>query len=94
MAEQHHQKDARQQLAAEHLSGVRRQAGQMGQRIHQAHRQGDGHCARHSGGNDAAITCLVDAVLLKQDEHWQLEGRRMFSAENMSAIPGLQDATA
>ena len=27
--------------------------------------------------NDAAITRLVGAVLLEQDEHWQLEGRRM-----------------
>ena len=26
--------------------------------------------------NDAAITRLVGAVLLEQDEHWQLEGRR------------------
>ena len=36
--------------------------------------------------NDAAITRLVGAVLLEQDEHWQLEGRRMFSAESMAAI--------
>jgi transposase-like protein len=52
--------------------------------------------------NDAAITRLVGAVLLEQDEHWQLEGRRMFSAESMVAIqalvelpaqPSLQDAT-
>jgi putative transposase len=28
-------------------------------------------------------------VLLEQDEHWQLEGRRMFSAESMAAIPAL-----
>ena len=39
--------------------------------------------------NDAAITRLVGAVLLEQDEHWQLEGRRMFSAESMAAIPAL-----
>jgi putative transposase len=53
--------------------------------------------------NDAAITRLVGAVLLEQDEHWPLEGRRMFSAESMAAIaaleelptqPTLQDATA
>ena len=53
--------------------------------------------------NDAAITRLVGAVLLEQDEHWQLEGRRMFSAESMATIaaleelpsqPSLQDATA
>jgi len=31
------------------------------------------------------------AVLLEQDEHWQLEGRRMFSAESMSAIPALEE---
>jgi putative transposase len=30
--------------------------------------------------NDTAITRLVGAVLLEQDEHWQLEGRCMFSA--------------
>ena len=39
--------------------------------------------------NDPAITRLVGAVLLEQDEHWQLEGRRMFSAESMAAIPAL-----
>ena len=39
----------------------------------------------------AAITRLVGAVLLEQDEHWQLEGRRMFSAESMSAIPSLEE---
>ena len=33
----------------------------------------------------------VGAVLLEQDEHWQLEGRRMFSAESMNAIPSLED---
>ncbi len=41
--------------------------------------------------NDAAITRLVGAVLLEQDEHWQLEGRRMFSAESMAAIPALEE---
>ena len=44
--------------------------------------------------NDAAITRLVGAVLLEQDEHWQLEGRRMFSAESMAAIPELEDIPA
>jgi transposase-like protein len=39
--------------------------------------------------NDAAITRLVGAVLLEQHEHWQLEGRRMFSAESMAAIEDL-----
>jgi transposase-like protein len=44
--------------------------------------------------NDAAITRLVGAVLLEQDEHWQLEGRRMFSAESMAAIPALESLPA
>jgi transposase-like protein len=44
--------------------------------------------------NDAAITRLVGAVLLEQDEHWQLEGRRMFSPESMAAIPALEDLPA
>jgi transposase-like protein len=41
--------------------------------------------------NDPAITRLVGAVLLEQHEHWQLEGRRMFSAESMAIIPELGD---
>lgn len=44
--------------------------------------------------NDASITRLVGAVLLEQDEHWQLEGRRMFSAESMAAIPALESLPA
>jgi len=44
--------------------------------------------------NDAAITRLVGAVLLEQHEHWQLEGRRMFSAESMATIPELGDIPA
>jgi transposase-like protein len=44
--------------------------------------------------NDASITRLVGAVLLEQDEHWQLEGRRMFSADSMAAIPSLKDLPA
>jgi putative transposase len=42
--------------------------------------------------NDAAITRLVGAVLLEQDEHWQLEGRRMFSLDSMAAIPQSAEA--
>jgi transposase-like protein len=44
--------------------------------------------------NDASITRLVGAVLLELDEHWQLEGRRMFSAESMAAIPSLEGLPA
>jgi transposase-like protein len=44
--------------------------------------------------NDAAITRLVGAVLLEQNEHWQLEGRRLFSAESMAAIAELEDLPA
>jgi transposase-like protein len=44
--------------------------------------------------NDDAITRLVGAVLLEQHEHWQLEGRRMFSAESMATIPELGDTPA
>ena len=42
--------------------------------------------------NDAAITRLVGAVLLEQDEHWQMEGRRMFSLDSMAAIPPSAEA--
>ncbi len=42
--------------------------------------------------DDAAITRLEGAVLLEQDEHWQLEGRRMFSLDSMAAIPPSADA--
>ena len=44
--------------------------------------------------NDDAITRLVGAVLLEQHEHWQLEGRRMFSAESMATIPELGNTPA
>jgi putative transposase len=33
-------------------------------------------------------------VLLEQHEHWQLEGRRMFSAESMATMPKLGDTPA
>ena len=39
--------------------------------------------------NDASITRLVGAVTIEQDEHWQLEGKRMFTAGSMAAIPSL-----
>jgi putative transposase len=32
--------------------------------------------------------------LLEQHEHWQLEGRRMFSAESMALVPDLEDMPA
>ena len=37
--------------------------------------------------NDAAITRLVGAVLLEQQEEWQLERRRFFSEATMAKIP-------
>jgi putative transposase len=37
---------------------------------------------------------LVGVVVLEQHEHWQLEGRRMFSAERMALIPDLEDLPA
>ena len=40
------------------------------------------------------VLYMVGAVLLEQHEHWQLEGRRMFSAESMAAIPSLDDLPA
>ena len=33
----------------------------------------------------------MGAVLLEQHEHWQLEGRRMFSGESMASILELSD---
>jgi hypothetical protein len=44
--------------------------------------------------NDPAITRLVGAVVLEQDERWQLEGRLMFSAESMAAIPSVEELPA
>jgi hypothetical protein len=40
------------------------------------------------------ITRLVGTVLEEQNEHWQLEGRRIFSAESMVAIPEQEDLPA
>ncbi len=42
--------------------------------------------------NEAGITRLVGAVLLEQDEHWQLEGRHMFSLDSMASIPPSAEA--
>ncbi len=36
----------------------------------------------------------MGAVLLEQHKHWQLEGRRMFSAESMATITELGDTPA
>jgi hypothetical protein len=44
--------------------------------------------------NDPSTILLVGAVLLEQYEHWQLEGRRMFSGENMATILELGDTPA
>ena len=46
--------------------------------------------------NDAAIKRLVGAVLLEQDEHWQLKGRRMVEIPALEELPAqacLQEAT-
>ena len=37
---------------------------------------------------------LVSAVLLEQDDYWQLEDRSMFSAACMAAIATLKDLPA
>ncbi len=42
--------------------------------------------------NAAAITHLVGAVLLVLDEHWTLEGGRMFSLDSMTVIPSSAEA--
>jgi transposase-like protein len=44
--------------------------------------------------NEASINRLVGAVLLEQDEQWQLKDRRMFSGDSMGAIPSLKDLPA
>jgi transposase len=38
--------------------------------------------------------CRERGLYPEQVEHWQLEGRRMFSAESMAEIPALEDLTA
>ena len=49
--------------------------------------------------NDAAIIRLVGALLLEQQEEWQLEGRRVFSEQSMAKLdnnddPGQDQLTA
>jgi transposase-like protein len=39
--------------------------------------------------SDVAIVRLVGAVLLKQNEHWQIVGRRTFTAVSMAVTPVL-----
>ena len=41
--------------------------------------------------NDGAITRLVGSQLLEQQEEWQLERRRFFSAATMAKIPEPED---
>ena len=48
----------------------------------------------HEAKEDVLAFRLVGAVLLEQHEHWQLEGRRLFSAESMAAIPDLEAVPA
>ena len=42
----------------------------------------------------ASFTRLVGTVLLEQEEHWQVEGRRMFTADSMATITSLKDRLA
>jgi len=41
--------------------------------------------------NDAAIISLVGALLLEQQEEWQLEGRRVFSELSMAKLDSSND---
>ena len=41
--------------------------------------------------NDAAIIRLVGALLLEQQEEWQLEGRRVFSELSMAKLDSSND---
>jgi putative transposase len=41
--------------------------------------------------NDAAIIRLVGALLLEQQEEWQLEGRRVFSEQSMAILDNNDD---
>jgi putative transposase len=65
--------------------------------LHQAPHKGCGHLPqrrRQWPPADFVYTRLVGEVLLEQHELWQLEGRLMFSAESMAAIPDLDDIPA
>ncbi|MFQ6540278.1 MULTISPECIES: transposase [Aphanothece] len=41
--------------------------------------------------NDAAIIRLVGALLLEQQEEWQLDGRRVFSEQSMAKLDNTSD---
>ena len=59
--------------------------------------QGNAGSGRNGDGTNHALIRLLGspgAVLLEQHEHWQLEGRRMFSADSMAAISELDDIPA
>ena len=44
--------------------------------------------------NDASSVRMVGAVLLEQHEHWEMEGRRMFSTETMADVMTTGDLPA
>ena len=69
----------------------------MGERGDQAQHKGCGDLpqrCRQWPPADCVYNRQVGAVLLEQQEHWQLEGRRMFSAESVAAISEFDDITA
>jgi len=44
--------------------------------------------------NDASIVRLVGALLLEQQEEWQLDGRRVFSELSMTKLENTSDRSA
>jgi len=77
--------------------GLEHQPAGAGERGDQAPHKGCGDLPqrrRQWPPADCVYTRLVGAVLLEQHEHLQLEGRRMFSADSMAAIPELDDIPA
>jgi hypothetical protein len=72
-------------MTARHYTLITLRSGQSGLGIYTTQRDA-------AFPNYAAITRLVGAVLLEQDEHWQLEGRRMFSLDSMAATPPSAEA--